>query len=111
MRGCSFLLSALPALAHLPHLRELKFSVQDCFGVTANQLESALLLTAAGARELQKLAACDIKDRNMAITVRQKVRRGLRAHGVEGVRVLIPHNGGGDDDEEEMEAGGQEQGV
>ncbi len=97
MRGCSFLLSTLPALANLPHLRVLKFSIQDC---TATQVESALLLTAVAARGLERLVACDVKDRGMAATVRQRVRRGLQAHGVEGVRVVLPDNWASDDDED-----------
>ncbi len=106
LRGCSFLLSALPALANLPHMRVLGFSAEACTGVTTEQLESALLLTAVAAGSLRKLVARDVPDRDMAATVRHRVEGGLAAHGVEGVLVLVRVPDGhsdfdGDDDDVE----------
>ncbi len=116
LRGSSFLLSALPSLAVLPHLRELRFAVKRCTGVSAAQLESALLLTAVFAGALRKLAAHDWEVPTMAAMITQKVHEGLRQHGAEGVRVVVlgpdedsdDESDEGEEEEEEEEGEGEE---
>ncbi len=107
--GCSFLLSALPTLTHLPRLRQLWFSVKRCSGVSAAQLESALLLTAVGAKELVRLVACECVDRAMAGEVRQRVREAVRENGTEGVHVLLPPPGDDMEDSEDYNDGFSEE--